>query len=113
MAAQNRHGIIPLADITGAGSSAEVDMSTFQHAWLYFKSGASAPTVSIEAAPEEFGEDPSWFLYGLEIFPGTNKNVAIPVPFGVVTEYVIPSRIRVTTTESLTGIFIEGVRDVA
>lgn len=110
---KNRHAVISLGDISASGESGEVDLSTFHNAWLFFKTGASAATVSVDAAPEEFGDTPSWFQYGKAISVLANSNVAIPIPMGVATDYAVPARVRVKSSQALTDVFIEGVRDIA
>ena len=115
MSAKDRHAVISLGDIAGGSSSNEVDMSTFQNAWLFFKNASgSTAHVLIEAAPEEYGETPTWFRYGRPVEVLNNRQTAFPIPCGVLTDYVIPARIRVTSAdEAITDVFIEGVRDIA
>ena len=111
-----RHGVTPLGSIAaGGGSTNEADMGSFSYGWLYVQTPSSggSVTVSVEAAPEEFGQTPTWHKYGNSALIAQDQNFAIPIPMGVGSDYVIPARLRVTSDKELTGIFIEGVRDLA
>lgn len=113
MAAQSRHGVFSLGDLGAAENSIEVDLSTFHNAWLFFKTTQSGPTVVVEAAPEDFGETPNWFQYGRSVTCPAAQSIAVPLPAGVGTDYVIPARIRVRASAAINDVYVEGVRDVA
>ena len=111
---KTRHKAFDLGDLSAGGYSKEVDLGSFSHAWIYFRTPSSGTTsLRVEVAPEEHGETPTWHTFGKEVtVTSTLTRVCAPLPLGVGTDYLVPARMRVYSSTAITELFIEGIRDL-
>lgn len=111
-----RHGVTGLTDIpAGGGSTEEADLGSFSYAWVYGKTpaGEGNATITVEASPEEIGVTPVWYAFGRKLVMAPSVNFCCSLPLGIGSDYLAPARIRVKSDTALTGVYIEGVRDVS
>ncbi len=111
---KTRHKVFDLGSVAAGSASREVDLGSFSHGWVYFRTPASGTTnIRIEVAPEEHGETPTWYTFGKEALISDNSTrVAAPIPLGVGTDYLVPARVRVHSSTAITEVYIEGIRDL-
>lgn len=112
-----RHMTMSLGSIADGGSTAEVDLSAFNWAFVFGTTTTGTSDIVIEAAPEPFGTTPTWYEYGTEAQFTTEVSFCMAVPFEGYWDFVTPQRIRVTlksssTAATLDDIYVEGVREV-
>ena len=112
---KKRHDVLVLNDIAaGGGQTDEANLSSFSYAWVYGKTLAGGnSTITVEAAPQEDGITPVWYLFGKSIVVTPSTNFVCPLPLGIGSDYMTPARIRVSSTGALQGVYVEGVRDLS
>lgn len=110
---KKRHEVYELGDFTNSVTK-EIDLGSFSHAWLYGQTTSQNTNFEVEAAPEEFGETPTWFLFGKRVAKASAGRFCVPLPVGVGSDYLVPARIRVRLVSGgMDELHIEGVREIS
>jgi len=117
MPAKSRHFVVSLGDIEADSSTAEVDLSSANWAFVYATTLTGNSNIVVEASPEPFGTTPTWYEYGGEVQFTTAESFCMAIPFEGYWDYVCPQRIRLTLKDSstatdLTDIYVEGIREI-
>lgn len=118
---------IDLGSVASSGSSAEADLSSMDSALVYVTTGSSSgnSVFALEAAPEDFGETPTWGLLGTEnvtlsastsrVLPMQRLGVMLWSGAHATGSTTCPRRFRVRhiSGSTIESVWVEGVRSVA
>lgn len=127
---KRRHlAAVDLGAVPGVGVSEEVDLSSMDSAILFITTASSlgACTFRIEAAPEDFGETPTWRTMGVRhrtvdplssVAIPVGQHVSVSVGYSdawITGSTFCPRRIRVKHVSGalITDCLVEGVRSIA